>query len=328
MLTAKAEGCAKESGEKEQLERLAREKAEEAREHAEAEKRLLEEAGRVVEFRVKAEDLSATTEDTRYFRQLGRSRGKEDWRFCFVGGGQSGAHGTVHRAVWKASKSVSVVDQASPLLLSQESLRSTPAAVRLPLRFARARRCNIPQGQGGTPVAIKVLKLSPVGPTSSLPRSLSSSSNSSSVASRQVLLNDEMKLFRDLTHSNVVTCYGILSEHVGPKGGSTVKNSIVTELCSTPLNMFIEDDKFWRCKPVEAGGATEWLTQWDIDAQKCKVMHDVIKGLDYLHDNNVLHRDIKTSNILLDGTKQNWKLCDFGEARKLRPGEQLMGSHI
>ncbi|MED6135577.1 hypothetical protein PIB30_047841 [Stylosanthes scabra] len=41
----------------------------------------------------------------------------------------------------------------------------------------------------------------------------------------------------------------------------------------------------------------------------------VFMGVDYLHDNWVLHRDLKTSNILLNN-KGELKICDFGLSRQ------------
>lgn len=43
-------------------------------------------------------------------------------------------------------------------------------------------------------------------------------------------------------------------------------------------------------------------------------MMDVALGMSYLHGKNVLHCDLKSSNVLID---ENWnvKLCDFGLSR-------------
>ena len=51
-------------------------------------------------------------------------------------------------------------------------------------------------------------------------------------------------------------------------------------------------------------------------------MRQLIAGVAYLHDNWVIHRDLKTSNILYNN-KGDLKICDFGLARQygspLRP---------
>lgn len=46
---------------------------------------------------------------------------------------------------------------------------------------------------------------------------------------------------------------------------------------------------------------------------KC-LMYQLLNGLAYLHDNYVIHRDLKTSNLLLTN-KGELKICDFGMSR-------------
>lgn len=59
---------------------------------------------------------------------------------------------------------------------------------------------------------------------------------------------------------------------------------------------------------------------------KC-LMLQLLEGVAYLHNNWVLHRDLKTSNILYNG-KGELKICDFGLARQygspLRPYTHLV----
>ena len=44
------------------------------------------------------------------------------------------------------------------------------------------------------------------------------------------------------------------------------------------------------------------------------ILHQIICGVKFLHSANVLHRDLKTQNILVD-RRLNVKICDFGLAR-------------
>ena len=52
------------------------------------------------------------------------------------------------------------------------------------------------------------------------------------------------------------------------------------------------------------------------------LVRQLLSGVKYLHDNWVIHRDLKTSNILYNN-KGDLKICDFGLARQygspLRP---------
>jgi serine/threonine protein kinase len=48
----------------------------------------------------------------------------------------------------------------------------------------------------------------------------------------------------------------------------------------------------------------------------------ILQGLDYLHKQEICHRDIKPQNILVDHTNSIAKICDFGSAKILSPLEQ------
>ncbi|XP_075386144.1 striated muscle preferentially expressed protein kinase isoform X2 [Tenrec ecaudatus] len=53
-------------------------------------------------------------------------------------------------------------------------------------------------------------------------------------------------------------------------------------------------------------------------------MRQVLQGIGYLHQNHVLHLDVKPENLLVwDGAKgeEHVRICDFGNAQELTPGE-------
>lgn len=52
--------------------------------------------------------------------------------------------------------------------------------------------------------------------------------------------------------------------------------------------------------------------------QKCDLIIQVLKALDYAHKNNVIHRDIKPANILVDN-ELNAHIADFGIAQLIDP---------
>ncbi|XP_059166641.1 uncharacterized protein LOC131948930 [Physella acuta] len=52
------------------------------------------------------------------------------------------------------------------------------------------------------------------------------------------------------------------------------------------------------------------------EEETARFAHQILEGLEYLHEKRVIHRDIKASNILMVDD-QNIKIADFGVAKIL-----------
>ena len=48
------------------------------------------------------------------------------------------------------------------------------------------------------------------------------------------------------------------------------------------------------------------------------ILYNQLCALNYLHSTNIIHRDLKACNFLID-SNCNVKICDFGLARLLPP---------
>lgn len=58
-----------------------------------------------------------------------------------------------------------------------------------------------------------------------------------------------------------------------------------------------------------------------------KLMRDLLDGTVYLHSRNIVHRDMKSSNLLYSN-QGRLKICDFGLARKLASVETNLTQEV
>jgi len=49
--------------------------------------------------------------------------------------------------------------------------------------------------------------------------------------------------------------------------------------------------------------------------------YQLLRSIAYIHAIGICHRDIKPQNVLVDTNSHILKLCDFGSAKQLIPGE-------
>eukprot|EP00798_Chlamydomonas_sp_ICE-L_P001411 gene1412-32784_t len=101
----------------------------------------------------------------------------------------------------------------------------------------------------------------------------------------------ELLIMARLDHPNIVRIYG------GRMRPPT--RFLVEELCTMPLS-----------NHIHKRGAGNPLPMRDV----FKIALDIIAGLCYLHSLDIIHRDMKPHNVLLDASGQS-KIADFGLAR-------------
>ena len=58
------------------------------------------------------------------------------------------------------------------------------------------------------------------------------------------------------------------------------------------------------------------------ESQACKILQQLLMGLEYLHNNGIAHRDLKPENLLID-QDFNIKIVDFGLSNIFKSGETL-----
>ncbi|MCQ2816276.1 MAG: CDC2/CDK family serine/threonine-protein kinase [archaeon] len=98
----------------------------------------------------------------------------------------------------------------------------------------------------------------------------------------------EISLLRELDHPNIVNLIDIIH--------TSEKLTMVFEYCDSDLRK--EMDKSTKLTPI--------LIK--------KYLYQLLKGTEYLHKYNIMHRDLKPQNLLIND-KGILKICDFGLAR-------------
>ena len=93
---------------------------------------------------------------------------------------------------------------------------------------------------------------------------------------------------------------------------------IQLELCETNLQE-------WLLKRNEISNSIASLTDEDISTANDYIIQ-IYRGLEYLHSQNCIHRDIKTTNILLTNDLKVLKICDFGISKEIGKDNESMVS--
>ncbi|AET38184.1 mitogen-activated protein kinase kinase kinase STE11 Ecym_2457 [Eremothecium cymbalariae DBVPG len=154
--------------------------------------------------------------------------------------------------------------------------------------------------QTGELMAVKQVELQPAAVMAPSDDKKGQAPNTNAVAKNSQIhrkmvdaLQHEMNLLKELHHENIVTYYGSSQE-----GGN--------------LNIFLEY--------VPGGSVSSMLNSYGPFEEPLvkNFTRQTLIGLSYLHKKNIIHRDIKGANILID-IKGCVKITDFGISKKLSP---------
>uniref|UniRef100_A0A7E4VDV3 Protein kinase domain-containing protein n=1 Tax=Panagrellus redivivus TaxID=6233 RepID=A0A7E4VDV3_PANRE len=106
-------------------------------------------------------------------------------------------------------------------------------------------------------------------------------------------LSEEVTILSRLKHDNIVRYLGV----------------VVTDNC---VNIFMEY--------MTAGSLYDEINKFGELSEKraIRTTKQVLSGLEYLHSLNIVHRDIKSANILRHASPADYKLGDFGSAQYMR----------
>ncbi|KAG1655214.1 Mitogen-activated protein kinase kinase kinase 1 [Nymphon striatum] len=113
-------------------------------------------------------------------------------------------------------------------------------------------------------------------------------------------ITEEIMMMAKLDHPNIVNILGATQQ-------------------GEHFNMFFE----WM-----SGGSVAGLLDKYGPFTECVVGNytlQILQGLAYLHDNQILHRDLKGANLLVDSTGRHLKIGDFGAAARLASQATVTG---
>lgn len=125
------------------------------------------------------------------------------------------------------------------------------------------------------------------------------------------ILEKEVSYMRNLDHPNIVRFIDSSegASYVNRYGDETTVVYIASELCTN-------------------GNIFEWVANTGAFSEKLAryYFHQMISGLEYLHNQGMSHRDLKLENILIDH-EFKLKIADFGFASVKASNETRKGTH-
>ncbi|EZG53808.1 protein kinase domain protein [Gregarina niphandrodes] len=122
--------------------------------------------------------------------------------------------------------------------------------------------------------------------------------------------NRELDVMKQLLHPNIVS----LKDYFYTEGPNDTSTTSVQRFLSVVME-YVPETVYRALKEY-----TRMHTHLPIPLVQI-YGYQMIRSLGYLHSLGICHRDIKPQNLLVDSKTHVVKLCDFGSAKRLYPGE-------
>jgi len=116
----------------------------------------------------------------------------------------------------------------------------------------------------------------------------------------------EIKILKKVRHPHVVHLYEVR--------GVDVKSKIIET----------EKELYLVTEFVSGGELFDHIVKHKrlLERHACRLYHQLLQAVEYIHESGIVHRDLKPENLLLDYDK-SLKLVDFGLGNLYDPGEVL-----
>lgn len=128
---------------------------------------------------------------------------------------------------------------------------------------------------------------------------------------------NEIKILKNLSHPNIIRLVDVAIARYAPS--ERIHDSTRTCPFTYPWNFFMV------CEYAEhsLSGLLERKASFSPSQIKC-IIKQLLEGLAYLHSHGVMHRDIKSSNVLINSAGAA-KLADFGISTHFEPATEQDG---
>lgn len=121
---------------------------------------------------------------------------------------------------------------------------------------------------------------------------------------KKELLVTEIEVMRSMNHPNII--------------------NYIESFLVTPPNS--EDELWVVMEYLDGGSLTNIVTETILrEAQVAAICRKCLEALEYLHSKGIIHRDIKSDNVLV-GQKGEVKLIDFGFCARTSNRQTLVGT--